>query len=61
MMNCPSCGTIMVWLNGSIMHDTPVKNYECRICHLSVIKYSDGDYEVKPVDYIAENQKPPSS
>ena len=50
----------MVWLNGSIMHDTPVKNYECRICHLSVIKYADGNYEVKPIDKMGERQQPSS-
>ncbi|MGI0037313.1 MAG: hypothetical protein ACRD99_03035 [Nitrososphaera sp.] len=57
MMNCPSCGTIMVWLNGSIMHDPPVKNYECRVCHLSVTKYADGDYDVKPIVENGEKQQ----
>jgi hypothetical protein len=50
MMNCPSCGVIMVWLNGSVLHDTPVKNYECRRCQQFVIKYSDGSYETKPIE-----------
>ena len=54
MMNCPSCGAIMVWLNGSVLHDPPIKNYECRICQLSVIKYPDGNYEANPLE-----QEPP--
>lgn len=49
MMNCPACGTIMVWLNGSVLHDPPVKQYECRICQLFVTKYPDGNYETKPI------------
>jgi hypothetical protein len=61
MMNCPSCGTLMVWLNGSIMHDPPVKNYECRVCQLSVIKFADGEFEVKPLDENAEKQQPTPS
>jgi endogenous inhibitor of DNA gyrase (YacG/DUF329 family) len=61
MMNCPSCGTLMVWLNGSIMHDPPVKNYECRVCRLSVTKYADGEYEVKPLDENGEKQQPTPS
>jgi hypothetical protein len=39
----------MVWLNGSVLHDPPVKEYECRICQLSVVKYPDGNYETKPI------------
>jgi hypothetical protein len=54
MMNCPSCGTIMVWLNGSISHDPPVKTYECRVCHLAVLKRSDGDYDIKQIDDTAQ-------
>ena len=27
-MNCPLCGTMMVWLNGSILHERLVKNYD---------------------------------
>jgi hypothetical protein len=50
MMNCPSCGEIMVWLNGSVLHDPPVKIYECRRCQLSVTKYPDGTYEAKPLE-----------
>lgn len=50
MMNCPSCGTIMVWINGSVLHDPPEKLYECRICQLAVVKHSDGDYDVRPLN-----------
>ena len=50
MMNCPSCGAIMVWLNGSILHDPPVKQYECRVCRLYVEKYPDGNYEAKQIE-----------
>ena len=50
MMNCPSCGTIMVWLNGSVLHDPPEKIYECRNCQLSVVKHSTGDYDMRPLD-----------
>ncbi|HZB80260.1 MAG TPA: hypothetical protein VE264_03170 [Nitrososphaera sp.] len=50
MMNCPNCGAIMVWLNGSVLHDPPVKQYECRGCQLFVVKYQDGNYDVVPID-----------
>jgi hypothetical protein len=50
MMNCPNCGAIMVWLNGSVLHDPPVKQYECRGCKLFVVKYQDGNYEVIPTE-----------
>jgi len=50
MMNCPSCGAMMVWLNGSVLHDPPVKEYECRRCQLFVIKFADGSYESKPTE-----------
>jgi predicted RNA-binding Zn-ribbon protein involved in translation (DUF1610 family) len=50
MMNCPNCGAIMIWLNGSVLHDPPVKQYECRDCRLFVVKYQDGNYEVVPVE-----------
>ena len=49
MMNCPTCGAMMVWLNGSVLHDPPVKEYECRRCQLFVVKYPDGNYEAKPI------------
>ena len=45
----------MVWLNGSILHDPPVKQYECRACQLFVVKYPDGTYDAKPMQ--AEPQK----
>jgi transposase-like protein len=54
-MNCPLCGTMMVWLNGSISHDPPVKYYLCRICNVNVTKQLDGSYEVTKVK--AEQKK----
>jgi hypothetical protein len=45
-MNCPVCGTIMIWLNGSISHDPPIKYYECRVCNINVTKQPDGSYEM---------------
>jgi transposase-like protein len=45
-MGCPLCGSMMVWLNGSICHDPPVKQYECRNCNIRVIKQPDGKYEI---------------
>jgi hypothetical protein len=45
-MNCPNCGTLMVWLNGSITHDRPVKHYQCRICNITVIRQPDGFYQI---------------
>lgn len=48
-MYCPNCGALMVWKNGSIMHDRPTKRYECGYCEIIVTKYSDGRYEtIKP-------------
>lgn len=38
---------MMVWLNGSVLHDPPVNQYECRRCQLFVTKYADGNYEIK--------------
>lgn len=49
MMNCPTCGTMMVWLNGSVLHDPPEKIYECRVCQISVIKHANGDYDVREI------------
>jgi hypothetical protein len=46
MMNCPNCGAVMVWLNGSVLHEPPVNQYECRRCQIFVVKYADGDYEI---------------
>jgi hypothetical protein len=45
MMNCPSCGAIMVWLNGSILHDPPTKFYHCRRCNIHVTKMPDDSIE----------------
>ncbi|MEW6605055.1 MAG: hypothetical protein AB1351_10285 [Thermoproteota archaeon] len=56
MMNCPSCGAIMVWLNGSVLHDPPVKEYECRRCQFFVIKYPDGNYDIKPIQPESSKQ-----
>ena len=48
-MYCPNCGTLMVWKNGSILHDPPTKRYECGYCEIIVTKYIDGSYEtIKP-------------
>ncbi|HEY6756434.1 MAG TPA: hypothetical protein VI037_03505 [Nitrososphaera sp.] len=57
MMNCPNCGAIMVWLNGSVLHDPPVKQYECRRCKLFVVKYQDGNYEVIPIESEMQQQQ----
>jgi hypothetical protein len=57
MMNCPNCGVIMVWIDGSVLHDPPVKHYECRACQLSVVKYSDGTYDVSPIQPEAQQQE----
>src|SRR4029079_15450234 len=45
-MGCPLCGSMMFWLNGSISHDPPVKQYECRNCNIRVTKQPDGSYEI---------------
>jgi len=45
-MNCPQCGTLMVWLNGSIMHDQQINYYECRNCKIKLNTLSDGTYEI---------------
>ena len=48
-MYCPNCGALMVWKNGSILHDPPTKRYECGYCEILVTKYVDGTYEtIKP-------------
>ncbi|MEW5840063.1 MAG: hypothetical protein AB1753_03585 [Thermoproteota archaeon] len=47
MMNCPSCGAIMVWLNGSVLHDPPTKFYQCRQCRIDVTQLPDGTTEIK--------------
>lgn len=45
-MACPNCGSMMVWLNGSISHIRAVNYYECRNCHIRVTKQPDGSYEI---------------
>jgi endogenous inhibitor of DNA gyrase (YacG/DUF329 family) len=57
MMNCPNCGALMVWLNGSVLHDPPVKQYHCRNCQLFVVRYQDGNYEVVPVESEMQQQQ----
>jgi hypothetical protein len=57
MMNCPNCGAIMVWLNGSVLHDHPVKQYECRTCQIFAVKYPDGNYETIPVEADKQQQQ----
>lgn len=56
MMNCPNCGAIMIWLNGSVLHDPPVKQYECKVCKLFVVKYQDDSYEVIPIESEMQQQ-----
>jgi len=46
-MNCPFCGKLMVWLNGSISHEVPTKLYTCRLCNINIIKYPDGSEELE--------------
>lgn len=50
-MNCPSCGSLMVWLNGSICHDRPLKQYQCRVCNIYVYKQLDDSYEIEEIKY----------
>jgi len=47
MMNCPSCGAIMVWLNGSVLHDPPTRFYQCRPCGIKVTKFADSSEETE--------------
>ncbi len=47
----------MVWLNGSVLHNPPEKQYECRVCQISVITHADGNYEIKPGIERVENPK----
>jgi len=49
-MNCPSCGTLMVWLNGSIVHDQQINYYECRNCKIKLNTLPDGSYEITQQD-----------
>ena len=45
-MNCPQCGTLMIWLNGSIMHEQQINYYERRNCKIKLNTLSDGTYEI---------------
>lgn len=45
-MNCPSCGSLMIWINGSISHETSVKCYKCKMCKISISKYPDETYDI---------------
>lgn len=45
-MYCPNCGALMVWKNGSILHEPPTKRYECGYCEIILTKYADGSYEI---------------
>lgn len=45
-MNCPQCGTLMVWLNGSIVHSHDIDYYECRNCKIKLNTLPDGTYEI---------------
>jgi hypothetical protein len=56
-MNCPLCGTLMVWLNGSISHDPPVKYYLCRNDNIYVTKLSDNSYEITKIKAETEGKK----
>ena len=53
-MNCPLCGALMVWLNGSIMLDPPINYYQCRNHNIYVTKFQDGTYEIQ---YPKKNNK----
>lgn len=55
MMNCPVCGAIMVWLNGSILHDPPTKHYQCRRCNINVTSFPDGTIETEQAKPTAHN------
>ncbi|HEY7777772.1 MAG TPA: hypothetical protein VIA09_04455 [Nitrososphaeraceae archaeon] len=45
-MNCPQCGTMMIWLNGSIVHNHDIDYYECRNCKIKLNTLPDGTYEI---------------
>jgi uncharacterized protein (UPF0333 family) len=45
--DCPFCGKLMVWLNGSISHEISTKFYTCRACKINIIKYPDGSEELE--------------
>ena len=46
-MNCPLCGALMVWLNGSITNDPSINYYQCRNDNIYVTHYRDGTYEIQ--------------
>jgi hypothetical protein len=48
-MNCPFCGNLMVWLNGSISHEISTKFYTCRVCKINITKYPDGAEELEQI------------
>ncbi|CAN5200705.1 hypothetical protein BH18THE2_BH18THE2_31910 [soil metagenome] len=48
-MNCPFCGNLMVWLNGSISHEISTKFYTCRVCKINITKYPDGSEELEQI------------
>jgi hypothetical protein len=52
-MKCPVCGNIMIWLNGSISHDPPIKYYSCREFMIGFSKYSETNYDI----YEIKNNK----
>jgi endogenous inhibitor of DNA gyrase (YacG/DUF329 family) len=49
-MNCPQCGALMVWLNGSIVHTHDIDYYECRNCKIKLNTLQDGSYEITQRD-----------
>ena len=49
-MNCPQCGALMVWLNGSIVHNHDIDYYECRNCKIKLNTLQDGSYEITQRD-----------
>ena len=49
-MNCPQCGALMVWLNGSIVHNHDIDYYECRNCKINLNTLQDGSYEITQRD-----------
>ena len=47
----------MVWINGSVLHDTPIKLYQCRHCSIDVTKYEDGSYDTIPFEGASTEQE----
>ncbi len=64
-MNCPLCGALMVWLNGSVLHNPPTKYYQCKNDTVYVMEFEDGTYEIeypqKNLIYIVNNEAAMSS